>query len=279
MLIESPAKNYKVIGRTFYGAANDSYICTVFGSGNKKRYAVNVISDRELIKKLIAAFHSTARCRDCFECFTWRNFFCVVFAANESRNFEKFLPAKIPDCGTFLKIARNIVLECMTFQVPYPVLDLIIRQKKLNLFCDGKISFDCCLDFKNFDSSVTEKDCVQDTAEFLLQVCRRCSMTHLALYPLIERRTARNGYGSFPELYGDLKNTGISFEKIGFFERLCRFFKKRGTTIFNIVKYLLAALTVVAMLALICQFIFGDVPFFRIFTNTFRKIGERTLGD
>jgi len=277
MIIESPANQYRVISHMFHGTVNDAYVCVLVDGPSSRQYAVNVIHDRNIIKKTVSMMYSVSDNSDCFECFTWKEALCVVFNYYENRDLEKFIRlymGNIPKCEL---VFTNLVIECMSGKIPAPILKLVLDQQHFNLMADLKITMGFCLDFSLIDASVTETDCLYACISYLLILFDRLEIYDTASYQVISKKYKRNAYHSFIELYKDLKSSSLLLEKNTWHRKITSFFKRNNVLLFSILKYTCLVLALVAVILIICQITIGDVPFFRIFTNTFKKIGYREL--
>jgi hypothetical protein len=87
----------------------------------------------------------------------------------------------------------------------------------------------------------------------------------------------RGSYTTFLELYRDIENSDLMLEKDNIFRKLKRGWFQYGQRLWLIIKLVLFVIGIVAIILFICEFLFGDVPFMRIFVNSFKVIGDRNL--
>jgi hypothetical protein len=177
------------------------------------------------------------------------------------------------------EIFKNIVLACMTAQVPYPLLYLVLKQKKFNLSEDYGISVDYCLDMSDFDELTGEEECLRECLSFILILSDDKQTDNYATYQVLSKRYMRGSYGSFLELYRDIESSDLILEKDTVFKRLKRVWGQYAKRLWLIIKLVLFVVGIVAIILFICEFLFGDVPFMRIFINSFKVIGERNLAE
>jgi hypothetical protein len=277
MIIEAPKVRYECISHVLHTDANDSYICKKIQNSDKKQYVINVIHKRNIAKSFLSALHKSENTSDCIDYFTWEQNFCIVLPYSGSRNIRKFfIPEAISskDCH---KIYRNMVFSCMTAQVPYPLLYLVLKQKKLNLSEDYGISVDYCIDMSAFDENTGEEECLRECLSFILILADEKGTDNYATYQVLSKRYMRGSYTTFLELYRDIENSDLMLEKDNIFRKLKRGWFQYGQRLWLIIKLVLFVIGIVAIILFICEFLFGDVPFMRIFVNSFKVIGDRNL--
>lgn len=277
MIIEAPDIRYDCLSHVFRGEVNDAYICKKMNSPDSSEYTMLVISDRSTAHKFLEIIRTTEETEDIIQYFTWKDNLCVRFPYNQCRNMEKFfLPSmlKSRDCE---EIFKNMVLTCMSIKLPWPLLYLILTQKKLNLETCNNISFDYCVNLEKLDDSIDEVACLKELISIILILFDKMEAENLASYQVLSMKYRRDAYHSFIELYQDLKNTGLPLEKNTLFKRINRFIRRNKDTIFLIFKIICIVMGMIAILMILCQLIFQDIPFLRIFTNSFHKIGGREM--
>jgi hypothetical protein len=165
----------------------------------------------------------------------------------------------------------------MTAQVPYPLLYLVLKQKKLNLSEDYGISVDYCIDMSAFDENTGEEECLRECLSFILILADEKGTDNYATYQVLSKRYMRGSYTTFLELYRDIENSDLMLEKDNIFRKLKRGWFQYGQRLWLIIKLVLFVIGIVAIILFICEFLFGDVPFMRIFVNSFKVIGDRNL--
>lgn len=277
MIIESQDTKYECISRGFAGNVNESYICRKADDSSGKYYVVNIIKVRRVARKVIEAFKSSDITTDRIKIFTWKEAVCVVCDYYESRSLEKFFLPQITHKQECEEIFQNIVLTCMSEQLPYPLLYLVLCQRKFNLCADKSITINYCLDFEKLDMTKTETDCLRECISMLLLLFDKKDEYELASYQVLYKKDKRNAYHSFIELYTDLKNAGLPIKKDTWLEKIHRFIELRGNTIYRILRNFSIVVAVIAIVLIMSQIFFGDIPLLRLFTNSFKVIGNRRL--
>lgn len=276
MIIEAPKVKYEVVGNVLSNKANDIYICTKLTSTELEKVTLIAIHDKRLSRQLIEMFAKIdAECH--INYFTWKNEFCMVFPHEDSRLIKRFLPAGNLSAKDYEEILAHIILACLSCQLPFPVLYLALKQYSLNLYIDNRVTINYQLDFSDFNPCVTEIDCIQICINNILLLFTQVGINNLACYQVISNKAKHNAYRSFLELYHDIKNTGLPIEKTGFIKRFSHHLREKSYIYYNILKAFCVILGVLAILMFLSQIFLGDIPFLRIFNNTFKVIGDRTL--
>lgn len=277
MIIESQDTKYECISRGFAGSVNESYICRKADDSSNKYYVINIIYIRDVARKVIEAFKNAETITDKIKIFTWKEAVCIVSDYYESRSLERFFLPQIIKKQECEEIFQNIVLTCISEQLPYPLLYLILCQKNFNLCADKRITINYCIDFKELDLTKNEADCVRECISMLLFLFDEKNEYELASYQVLSKKEKRNAYHSFIELYTDLKNAGLPLEKDTLLKKIHRFLELRGNLIYRILRNFSITVAIIAIILILSQIFFGDIPLLRIFTNTFKVIGNRQL--
>lgn len=275
MIIEAAKEKYEVLAHVFHGRINDSYVCQKAGTG--KKCILNVITGVKASKKLIAALYGEDREKPKAEAFTYMDKLCIEFPYYESRSITRFCDNDINTVQDYEKVLSNIAFECLSCELPFPILYLALCQQKLNLYSNLDVSIDYAIDFAKFNPSRGEADCIKACLSIMLRLYDDRFKRGSAVYGIISKKNKRDAYRSFMELYSDVRNSGISIERRKLSDRLKAFFVRYGNIIFTIFKVIVVILAVVIIIMVICQIFLGDIPFIRIFTNTFLEIGKRRL--
>ena len=69
----------------------------------------------------------------------------------------------------------------------------------------------------------------------------------------------------------------VPLKKDGILTKIRRFFRHNQDRIFRLVLILAVLMGILALTMVVSQIIFGDVPFLRLFVNTFKQIGTESL--
>ena len=272
------------IGEVFHGTVNDVLICRDANAPASMRYLLLVIHDRDCVKRLLPVF-------ECGEGpsltgeppyllhFTQNDLLCYVFPYREERRLSAFAPGQMVNPVIRERICINLVIECLSSALPYPLLYLVLHQECIHLEKDNSVYFLPTLDLAGLDPEKGEADCVAVCAQLLLGLLEGGGRRRRQLksYELIHKKLAKHTYSGFPELYHDIKVTAIPEQKTGWRARLKGFWRRNKDRVFHILLVLCIIMVILALIFAISQLIFGDIPLLRLFERAFEVIGTETL--
>lgn len=269
----------------FRGKVNDVIVCQDMGNDGKAYYTVLVVHERELAKKLMDLFHGRiGQRKDRFVAdFTWKDAYLMVFDYVRERPLLQFFTSEITTLAECEQFCMNLTVECIACGVPYPILFLQLLQDQIHISKDKNAYLGYCIDLERFSEDITERDCATLCAQKIfpmlgqISVGKNGKVSKATSYKLLENRSWKGGYHRFTDLYKDLKMAAVPLKKDGIFTRIKRFFRHHQDGIFRLVLVLAVVLAILALIMIVSQLIFGDVPFLRLFVNTFKKIGTESL--
>ena len=272
MLLQEVQKQYQ-------GKVNDVMVCQDLASDTQPFYTVLIIKERDIAKKLLAIYDMAGKeSRDTYiRNLTWQDKFLMVFPYNKERQVERFLLSDIQKLSECETLCMNIVMECIASRIPYPILYLQLAQEQLHVQRDGSVYFGYNLNMENLRMDIGEKECVTLCAKIIFELLDSVSNTKTVSYKLLEYKNTRGGYFRFADLYKDIKTTAVSTEKVGLFEKLKLMFYRNQDRMFRILLVVSIVVGMIALVMLISQIVFADIPFLRIFINTFKMIGTESL--
>lgn len=130
---------------------------------------------------------------------------------------------------------------------------------------------------------IGEKECATLCAQKIFPMLGESSMgkngkpSRATSYHLLEKRSWKSGYHRFTDLYKDLKMASVPLKKEGILLRIKKFFRHNRDRLFRLLLILCVVLGLLALMMILSQMIFSDVPFLRLFVNTFKQIGTESL--
>lgn len=269
----------------FRGKVNDVIVCQDMASGGKSYYTVLVVHDRERAKKLMDLFHGrTGQNKSRFVAdFTWKDSYLMVFDYVRERPLKEFFTSEITTLAECEALCLNLTVECIACGVPYPILFLQLLQDQIHISKDKNVYLGYCIDLEQFSEDITERDCATLCAQKIFPMLGQIStgkkgkISKATSYKLLENRSWKSGYHRFTDLYKDLKMAAVPLKKDGIITRIKRFFRHQQDLIFRLLLVLCVVLGLLALIMIVSQIIFGDVPFLRLFVNTFKVIGTESL--
>ena len=276
----------------FENDKNRGYICQDLASEDSNNYTLIDVYDHELAREVIRAFYGknmelTDRPSDydnyrgaILKCFSYEGRMVLLFPYIKARPLKEFYmsqPVTLPECE---HICNSFVLACLTAQVPFSFLYVMLTQGQINLAKDSSISLSYAVDLSAFDKTRGEKDCVVECAKIVLDMLEPYSGNKRGRtfsYELLQKRVASSGYQRFTELYKDLTISASSIKKRGILARISAFFEANKDNLFRILLTICIILLIITLLSFITQAIFGDIPWMRVFFAGFKKIGTESM--
>lgn len=272
------------IAEVFRSPVNDVLICRDANAPASMRYLLWVIHDRACVKQLLPVFEngegpSLTGDPPYLLRFTQNDLLCYVFPYREERRLAAFAPGQMTNAVIRERICVNLVIECLSSPLPYPLLYLLLHQECIHLEKDNSVFFLPTLDLSELDPEKGEEDCVAVCAQILLDLLEGGGRRRRQLksYELIRKKLAKRAYSGFPELYHDIKVTAIPEHKLGWRARLKGFWIRNKDRIFKILLVLCIIMVILALIFALSQLILGDIPLLRLFERAFEVIGTETL--
>lgn len=280
MVYQSDKMTYTGVMKVFSGKVNDVEICESTANGRSTYYTVLIIKERETVRRLIRIMeeHKTDA-EYCIDLFDSNRGFCVVLNYVKERRLADFFMSRDMPLATCEEICLNLVVQCMTSGLPWPLLELILRQKQIQLLKDNCIALSYALDLQELREECSEADCVMECSLIVRDMLGKKMSPKNIGYKLLVKKIPRQSYVSFRELYKDIRLATSTARKKGLFSGLKAFLIRNSGAIFRLLLVICLILTVSALIIWISRIIWGDVPLLRLFYNTFKKIGTESLID
>lgn len=263
----------------FQGKVNDVIVCRDIAGDGKQYYTVLVVHDRGTAKMLMDLFHrGDEQKRTKFVTdLTWKDKYLIVFDYVRERPLERFFDSEVSNIQACEQLALNLVVECLACGIPYPVLYLMLKQGQIHISRDRNIYFGYYIDLEELSVAVLEKDCATFCAKIVFGYLGQMQSVKVTSYKLLEKKIWKGGYYRFTQLYKDLKMASQPLKKESIWSRIKRFFTHNQDKIFFLLMVVCIALGILALMMVLSQLFFSDVPFFRLFINPFKQIGTESL--
>ena len=281
MIYESENAKYEVLSTVLSTEDFDVLICGDLSGENRSKYTVFLVRSHELIKRLLVMLDANAipdgGSGVIIENFSTGKDHFFVFPYRQERALDKFFVGEgmgINQCET---ICCNVILACITSGLPYPLLYLILKHRLVNLSRDDSIYLSYCVDLTELDEKIGERECVVCCAEILTDLLERASFEKAISYQILVKKSANKSYTQFIELYRDVRIAAAPEGKVGIFKRIKKFFSRHSDLFFRILFVVCSILAIVALVMLLSNLFFGDLPWLRIFYNNFKVIGTQSL--
>ena len=284
MVYASHKTQYLVVSTCFVNEINDCYIAREAGKESGSLFTLLVIKHHELVKELLEIFRSSAvkwdeaRGEDpVIESFTFEQKYVMVMPYRTERPMSRFFVGEaftLPQCE---EICTNVILSCITSGLPWQLLYLVLTQDGLNLTKDRSVYLSYKLDLKDLDPVRSERDCATACAQILLSVLAEKKDQKNISYELLSQKVKNRSYTRFMELYRDIQIASTPDAKRRWTTKIRSFFYRNADQLFGVLFWICLILGIIALALLLTNLAVGDIPFLRIFYNSFKQIGTESL--
>lgn len=276
MIYQSEHMTLNSVMDVFRGKVNDVVICENIKDGRSSYYTVLVVKDHVIVKKLVRILkEQETDC--CVDMFNWENNFCLVFDYVKERKLYDFYMAGGLSLENCEEICINLIIQCMISGLPYPLLYLVLEQRQLHLLKDNSVALGYALDLEKLDENCTQDQCTMQCAIILRELLKQKTTRKNVGYKLLLKKIPKQSYRSFRELYKDIQLCASSFQKRSIRQKIGDFSYRNQSTFFKIILVVSLILMVLAVIMLISDAVWGELPFLRIFYNNFTQIGTESL--
>lgn len=258
---------------------NDILICQDLNTAARNLYTLLVIKEHQTARQYLEVFERAGMsAQDSYiDSFSDRGAFCMVFEYKQERPLQNFYMGESYTLAECEAVCINVIMACITSNLPYPLLYLLLKQEQLHLSKDHTVYFSYQIDLADLDPEKSERDCAVACASVLKDLLRPKASQKAFSYKLLEKKISRKSYDTFTELYKDIRIAGVSGQKQGIRKRIKAWFARRQDGLFRILLCICLVLGVFALVSVLFQLIFGDIPWLRILFNGFKTIGTETL--
>ena len=276
----------EVVSELFRGSVNDVAVCRNRLSPAGALYTLLIVHDRACARTMLQVMETGERSGEspCITYMTQNEKMIFVFPYREERKFSAFARGQAATHGAAESIGINLVMACLSSGLPWPLLYLALEQDCVQISRENSVYFTPNLDLKDLDPAKNERRCVSACARLLLELLDTSDgkkggrrNKQLKSHELIRKKSAKNAYGGFPELYQDIKLAALPAEKAGMKSRIKGIWRRNRDRLFRVLLVICILLVVLALAMLATQLIFGDIPWLRLFRHTFDVIGTENL--
>lgn len=276
----------EVVSDLFHGSVNDVAVCRNRLSPAGALYTLLIVHDRDCARTMLQVMENGERSGEspCITCLTRNEQMIFVFPYREERKFSAFARGQAANPGAAEAIGINLVMACLSSGLPWPLLYLALEQDCVQISRENSVYFTLNLDLKDLDPNQNERRCVSGCANLLLELLdttggrkRGRRSKQLKSHELIRKKSAKNAYGGFPELYQDIKLAALPTEKTSLKGRIRGAWRRSRDRLFRVLLVVCVLLVAVALAMLVTQLIFGEIPWLRLFRHTFDVIGTENL--
>lgn len=278
MVIEIDDMILKDVRVVLKGEDNDVYICRDENAIAKTCYTLLYVKNHIFARQLIDIYEENQRSKELVKKeFAFEQGFCFLYEYEKERPLELFYMGRAFPLTRCENICVNVVLQCLSGILPYPLLYLVLTQNLINISAEDSIYFNNYFDLKDFDIERSEKDCAIACAILIQKLLQEHEEEKAVSYKLISRKITREGYRKFSELYKDIRLSSAQDNKKGIIAKIIRFFKKRREFFYKVLYAGAVILVITMILSFISTKITGNNIFTVLFSNTFLQIGTESM--
>ena len=281
MVYQAKTKNLAVVWDVHQGSCNDVVVCRDLTSPVGALYTLLILHDRTCVHKMLSMMDEF----DCLEteetpyieCFVHLDQMCFIFPYQQERNILTFAQGQMKDNRMREQVCINFLMQCLTANLPYPLLHLMLCQNCVHIREDNSIYFTYTLDLSELRVDFGEHQCVSACLDLMLTLLESRKSKGLKSYNLLQKKRQKNVYRTIPELYRDIKLTVLTEEKQTWQNIYWNWWSHSKDGIFRVFTILCAVLVAITLLMIVTQILFGDIPWLRLFQPAFEQIGTETL--
>ena len=287
MRFESKKAAYEVVSTLFQGSVNNCYVAGREDGSGTVLYTLLVLHEHEAVYALMeilmrwepvsSALEGDQKEAALLDSFSNGKEYVLVFPYRPERELSEFYVGEVCPLSVCEEVCFNLILSCITAGLPYPLLYLVLEQGKINIARDNGIYLSYGLDLKELDRTRTERDCASKCADILLWILSSKESEKSIVYELLTKKAANKGYSYFTEIYRDLRIATAPEKKLNILQKIRGFFVRNADNIFGILFWVALIAAIIAFVLLLTNLVVGDIPFLRLFYNSFKKIGTESL--
>lgn len=261
---------------------NEILVCENIADSSRELYTVIQVTDHETVKKFLELNEHAEDVQDnvLIDCFASEGKYLIVYPYKKERPLDLFYVGSTMSVAQCEETGINLIIACMTSNLPWPLLYLALMQGQINISRDNSVYLSYALDLTDLDPDIGEKDCVVECAKILIRLLEPAVNQYRRRansYILLQKKADKRAYDRFRDLYKDLKLASVRVKKRNIFTRIRIWFERNRDTFFRIILVISIALAVFVILTFLTNLIFGDVPWLRLFIRSFDKIGLESL--
>lgn len=279
MIFYSPKVSYEVVSVRDKTQVNECYIARNSREEDGSLYLLLLIKEHETVRKLLNILRVMPSSDESplIESFSVKEDYMLVFPYRAERPLDSFFVGDAYTLAQCENISTNLILSCIASYLPYPLLFLILSQRKINLTRDENIFLSYDIDLTELDEHKGERDCASECALIILDILSSKADQKNVSYELLKRKTANRSYSRFTEIYRDIMIASASVKKKSILVRIKSLIYRNLDRIFGIIFWISLILMIIAIVLFLTHFMWGDIPFLRLFFNSFKNIGTESL--
>lgn len=278
MVYQSERLTLRSVMDVFQGEINDVMICEEVSGSRENYYTLIAVKKHETVKKLLRIIEESQQSMECcVEMFAGNNCYCMVFPYIKERKLFDFYMAKARPLAVCEDICLNLILQCISSSLPYPLLELVLRQRQIHLLKDNSVVLGYCMDLSELNEKSGQKECAMQCAILIRELLQEKITRKNVSYQLLLKKIPKQSYHDFRELYKDIRLSKTNIKKEGIRNKIKNIWYRNQETAFRFLLFFSVVMLIVVGLMFLSNVIWGDIPFLRIFFNAFKQIGTESL--
>lgn len=279
MIYESDKMRLLTVSTKSIGEVSDCYICRDMASGGGILYTVIVVHDHTKVREVLELFKMSQRTGDgvLIDEFAVGDQEILVFPYHRERPLTEFYNGESLTLAQCEEVCISTILACITCNLPYPILYLLLTGDQLQMANDRSVYFGYEMDLANLDPDIGESECTGVCAKLLLKLLEPKAGQKATSYYLLSKKTANGSYDRFTDLYRDVTIAAVSTEKLTPYRRFRLWLTRNTDTILGILFWISVILGIIALSILLSRVFLGGNSWFRLLFNTFKQIGTESL--
>ncbi len=257
---------------------NEVHVCKNLNDKGGGLYTVVRVMDHSIVRRFLEICEQGATGTDCLvDCFSWGDDQIIVFPYVKERLLFSFYRPDVltlPECED---ICINLIIAGMSSGLPWPLLYQILEQEQIHLTRDGSVYLGFMVDLSKLDPTKTEKDCVVACAKLSIRILQPKDGRESNSLALLSKKVSKESYSRFVELYKDVRISAAPKTKKGIPAKIKQWYFIHKDELFRVLLWISIILAIFVIVSFLTQLIFGDVPWLRLFINSFEKIGTENL--
>ncbi len=261
----------------YHGKVNDVIICED-ERAEGVYYTVLKITDHAAAKTFLAMLEAYPNRRGCvIDLFGCGDALLVVMGYVRERSLTQFYRAGVQDAARAEAVGMNLVAACIGSVLPYPLLELALKTRQIHLRQDDHVDIGYIFDLEQMDVSSGERECAICCAKLVREILEVSVNRRNVSLQLLNKKIPLQSYGSFRELYHDLQLAMVKPGRRGIIKRLRDWGVRNEEGIFRVLLWVSVILLLLVLVMVLSNVIFGDIPFLRLFFNSFKQIGTESM--
>ena len=261
----------------YHGKVNDVVICEN-EQAKGTYYTVLRITDHGTVKTFLEVLERYPDKKDCvIDLFGWENMILVVMDHPRSRPLAEFYQTGVQSIERAEQIGLNLVAACIGSGLPYPLLELALEDGQVHLRQDDGVDIGCAFDLERLRPESGERECVIACAKLVRDLLSIRTGRRTVSLQLLNKKIPLQAYRTFRELYQDLKLSSVRPGRRGIGKRIRDWAVRNEEGIFRVLLWISVILLLLVLLMVFSNVIFGDIPFMRLFFNSFKRIGTESM--